>query len=84
MLANIGPQQGTGNTLLKDRSGLIDLDRVRTTHDVSSVIFSQFALAPLVDVVADCVCAFRGTLFSWPALDLRPRLIGLHLAAVAT
>ena len=44
----------------------------------------QFSLAPLVDVVADCVCAFRGTLFSWPALDLRPRLTGLHLATVAT
>ena len=38
----------------------------------------------LVDVVADCVCAFHVTLFSSPTLDLRPRLTRLHLATVAT
>ena len=64
-------------------NSLICLDRVRTTHCISSGHILPFALAPLVDVVADCVCAFHGTLFSLPALDLRSKLTGLHLATVA-
>ena len=49
MLTSIGPQQWTANTPIKDRyRGLIDHDRVRTTHDVSSVIFSSLRLLHLL------------------------------------
>ena len=67
MLMSIGPQQWTGNTLIKDR--------YRWPHRPCSCEnnprrfvghIPQFALAPLVDVVADCVCAFHDTLFSLP------------------
>ena len=77
MLTSIGPQQWTGNTPIKDRNHWPHPRSCENdpSHFVGPI--HRFALAPLVDVVAGCVCAFCGTLFSSPALDLRPRLTGL-------
>ena len=86
MLTSIGLRQnGQGHTLIKKhyhwshRSWSCENNPL---HFVSHIL--PFARAPIVDVVADCVCAFRGALFSSPALDLHPRLTRAHLEAVAT
>ena len=63
MLTSIGPQQWTGNTLIKDCYRWPHRPRPRENNPrrVAGRV-RQFSLAPLVDVVADCVCVFHCTL----------------------
>ena len=65
MLTSIGPLNKGQETLYSriTTTGLIDLDRVRTTHGHFVGSFPLFALDPLVDVVAGNVCAFSRCTF---------------------